>query len=183
MRSRDSFTKPSTPAPSLLLLAWMFAGPLTAPAQEVPALDSLRAEWTAAYEAGDAAAMEDLYTPHAVRMPYDAPAVEGRDAIIDAYRAQFAARSLRPRIVLSPDDVLRLDNLIVERDELRTDHVAIERGRYDEQWSAPDGTVRIHELGKYVAVARRGPDSRWRFMVSIFNRDAAPEVPGGRSDR
>lgn len=131
-------------------------------ANDHPGLAALRASWIDAYEASDTAGMADLYVADAVRMPYDAPAVEGRDAILAAYGVQFESRQLYPRIDLIPESVLVVGA------------IAIERGRYDETLTSRDKSVRIREIGKYVSVARLGDDGRWRFATSIFNRDAPP---------
>jgi uncharacterized protein (TIGR02246 family) len=136
--------------------------PTGPPPESVVGLDRLRADWTAAYETGDAEAMVELYVENAVRMPYDAPAVEGREAIVAAYRASFAGRRLFPEVDLVALDVEVLGD------------TAIERGRYHEVLTSRDGVTRIVEDGKYVSVARRGADDRWRYAISIFNRDAAP---------
>ena len=144
------------------------------PSESVVGLDRLRADWTAAYEAGDADAMVDLYVEDAVRMPYDAPAVEGREAIVAAYRASFAGRRLFPEIDLVALDVEVLGVLGFDRVSLTTFYTVIERGRYNEVLTSRDGSVRIIEDGKYVSVARRGEDGRWRYAISIFNRDASP---------
>lgn len=130
-------------------------------------LEALRSAWVAAYETGDADAMGDLYTPDAVRMPYDAPAVQGRAGIVAAYRSNFANRRLRIRIELIPLGIEFAGEL------------AVERGRYDEEWTTPEGEVRIRELGKYVSILRRGGDGRWRYAISIFNRDAASGAAAG----
>lgn len=139
----------------------LFAQSGTAP-PDTAGLGRLRDAWTAAYQQGRADDMRDLYTEDAVRMPYDAPSVEGRTAIVAAYEAAFTGRGATPRIALSPVDVLDRDGVVVER------------GDYDEQWLGPDGTVRYSEIGKYVSIARRGDDGRWRYEISIFNRDAPP---------
>lgn len=162
-----SWPKPDLPTsraagPGVALLALLVLVPAAA-AQSVaspPRLDQLRDAWTTAYEAGNAAAMSDLYVEQAVRMPYDAPAAEGREAILATYRAQFEARRLTPHIEFTVQDV----DLV--------DRTAIERGRYEEALRSAEGTVRYREVGKYVSVARRGDDGRWRYAISIFNRDA-----------
>lgn len=133
--------------------------------QDRDGLRELGAAWTAAYEAGDAASMEALYTDDAVRMPYDVPAVEGRRAIVDSYAEQFAGRALHPQIELTSVDATIIDDL------------AIERGRYEETWLSATGSVVMEEQGKFVSVSRRGADGRWRYQLSIFNRDAAPSSP------
>lgn len=126
------------------------------------ALDNLRSAYLGAYNTGNADAMESLYTSDAVRMPYDAPAERGRDAIVSGYRRAFAARRFHPELTFIVDQTL-----------VRGD-VAVERGAYrEDQHFGESGPTRI-ERGKYVAVARRGDDGVWRYDTSIFNRDAVP---------
>lgn len=144
---------------------WVLSAAGPGAAQEPSAasgLTALRDAWTRAYEAGETDAMSDLYVEDAVRMPYDAPASRDRYAILAAYRAQFEQRRLHPRIDLTPERVRLLGE------------VAIERGTYDEILTSSDFSVQIHEVGKYVSIAERGADGRWRFAISIFNRDAPP---------
>lgn len=124
------------------------------------AVDVLRAAWTDAYQAGDVAALADLYTADAVRMPYDAPQQVGRDAVLDAYAAGFARRAFDPTIALTPDAI-----------ERRAD-VVLERGRYREILRSRRGPRVLVEEGKYVSLIRRGEDGRWRYAWSMFNRDA-----------
>lgn len=136
-------------------------GPAPARRPAIEGLERLRAAWTRAYEAGDAAALADLYTADAVRMPYDAPSQHGREAIVSAYGASFAGRAFDPAITLTPD----------APPEVRGD-LAIERGTYREILRARQGPQVLVEEGKYVSAARREPDGRWRYAWSIFNRDA-----------
>ncbi|MBA3639112.1 MAG: nuclear transport factor 2 family protein [Acidobacteriota bacterium] len=90
------------------------------------------------------------------------PAVAGRDSIVAAYGMEFERRRLFPRIALIPESVVVVGM------------IAIERGRYDETLASRDESLRVREIGKYVSVARRGDDGRWRLATSIFNRDAPP---------
>lgn len=130
-------------------------------AQDASGLVALRSAYLAAYNHGDAAAMASLYVDSAVRMPYDAPAQHGRDAILAYYRNAFTARRFTPTLSFLVDHVLEQGDL------------AIERGRYREQQRLVTGAARV-EAGKYVSVAVRGGDGRWRYESSIFNRDSAP---------
>ena len=127
-----------------------------------PGLDSLRAAYLAAYDRGDASAMQNLYVPTAVRMPYDAPAQEGREAILAYYRQSFSRRRVDPTLTFTVGRVSVIGDL------------AVERGRYREEWRPRSGRPPRVELGKYVTIARRGEDGRWRYDTSIFNRNAAP---------
>jgi uncharacterized protein (TIGR02246 family) len=125
-------------------------------------LDDLRAAYLAAYNAGDASAMEDLYVAEAVRMPYDAPEQDGRDAVLAYYRSSFANRRFRPTLRLTAGAT-----------EIRDD-LAMERGAYVEILEPPNGGASLTERGKYVTLAREDEDGKWRYVWSIFNRDAAP---------
>lgn len=150
-----------TRLPALVLL--LLATPLRA--QVAPAdtagLGRLRETWIAAYDAGDGAAMEDLYVDDAVRMPYDAPAQVGKRAILDGYAASFARRAMTRDLHFDVAEV-----------EVAGD-LAVERGAYREIMRPKSGGPRVLiEEGKYVTLAARGPDGAWRYRWSIFNRDA-----------
>jgi uncharacterized protein (TIGR02246 family) len=129
----------------------------------------LREQWTAAYQAGDSASMVMFYTPDAVRLPYDAPAQEGRNAIIAAYESSFRERTFVPEIELVPMNVRSLGGEVLER------------GRYREVLRPRGGGRALVEEGKYVSVARPAADGRWRYSLSIFNRDA-PARPLGEPE-
>lgn len=135
--------------------------------QEPPGITELRAAYVRAYDAGDASAMEDLYAADAVRMPYDAPEQDGRDAVLVYYRRAFSSRRLQPTL-----------RLIAHAVETRGE-IVMERGAYVEVLTPPSGGSSRTERGKYVTLARRGEDGRWRYVWSIFNRDAAPKRGGG----
>lgn len=134
-------------------------------ASDAAGLTRLRRSWSEAYQAGDAAAIEELYTADVVRMPYDAPAQVGRHAVMQGYISSFARRSLTPEIELTADEVHITPTL------------AVERGSYHEILRSADGVVRIIEDGTYVSLIRRDSDGTWRYEWSIFNRDAAPSSP------
>lgn len=128
-------------------------------ADDVGGLRVLRESWSDAYNAGQIDPLRDMYTSTAVRMPYDAAAQTGRDSVIAGYARSFATRTHTPRITLTAAQI-----------EIRGD-LAVERGAYDETLT-PRGQGRtLREVGKYVSLARRGADGKWRFEWSIFNRD------------
>lgn len=125
-------------------------------------LDELRSAYLAAYNAGDIEAMAEVYTPEAVRMPYDAPIQNGREAILDAYRQSFGSRRFTPTLTFTADRVRILGE------------IAIERGSYREELRAAGGGQGLLENGKYVVIARSDDDGTWRYETSIFNRDGRP---------
>lgn len=132
-------------------------------------LDRLRQAWIEAYQRGDSGDLMDLYTEDAARMPYDVPQQTGRDAVLAAYEAGFAARAFDPTLTLQVDELLETDGL------------ALERGRYREILRSRSGPQVLVEEGKYVTLVQLGEDGRWRYRWSIFNRDSArPMRPEGR---
>jgi ketosteroid isomerase-like protein len=46
--------------------------------------------WETSFNSGDADAIAALYTEDSIRMPYQAPALEGRDAIVENIKETFA---------------------------------------------------------------------------------------------
>ena len=175
VRPGDTVThKVVSVAPVRLLVAWAPGGegarllggrgggtrvPIVTIADDVGGLRTLREAWSAAYNAGQIAPLVDMYVAAAVRMAYDAPAQVGRDSVLAGYRRSFASRTHMPTILLTAAQI-----------EIRGD-IAIERGAYDETLT-PRGQGRtLNEVGKYVSLARRGADGKWRFEWSIFNRD------------
>jgi ketosteroid isomerase-like protein/quercetin dioxygenase-like cupin family protein len=131
-------------------------------AHDLEGLRTLREQWSQAYQRGDADVLEPLYTRSIVRMPYDAPAEIGRDTVLASYRRAFAGRQMDPTITLTPGEVQVMQD------------IAAERGSYHEVLRQRAGERRFVEIGKYVSLARRGPDGVWRYEWSMFNRDAAP---------
>ncbi len=143
----------------------MHSSPATSIDQQQPTpavriqLDELRARYSTAYDQGDAEAIGTLYADSAIRMPYDAVAQRGRQAIVAAARESFSRRRFAPVLTLAPDDLI-----------LRGD-VAVERGAYHELQRFNSGGA-AREDGKYifVAVSRAGA---WVYLWSTFNRDSA----------
>lgn len=132
-------------------------------------LRQLRERWSAAYQAGDSGAMVNFYTPDAVRMPYDAPAQEGRNAILATYESSFLQRGFVPEIELLPMNVRVIDG------------EAVEYGRYREVLRPRRVGRALLEEGKYLSIARPADDGTWRYSLSIFNRDA-PAAPLDESE-
>jgi uncharacterized protein (TIGR02246 family) len=145
-----------------LLLSWVLGAHSLAAqtsTSDSAGVAKLRQEWVRAYSADDATAMEALYVRDAVRLPYDAPAQTGREAIISGYRASFATRAFTPSIVLQPIEIVWFGNR------------AVERGAYREILTPRNAGPRLLEEGKYVGLMERDGSGRWRYVWSIFNRD------------
>ncbi len=136
-----------------------------APAKEQPATEELAAsyqrtieEWFAAFNAGDAARLADLYAADAVRLPPGQPAVKGRQAILSAFEQEFGAFSSRR--AEGGSEVV----------EFAGDW-AMERGWYTFKGTLREAGREVGESGKYVVVARRRADGAWTIVWEIWNSD------------
>lgn len=73
---------PAVSAAVVLALGLTTAMALPVEAHEVrEAIETANAQWTAAFNRGDAAAVAALYTPDAIVMPPDSDMIRGRQAI------------------------------------------------------------------------------------------------------
>ena len=112
----------------------------------------------AAYNAGDAAAMAELYTEDGALLPPGAARVDGRDGIAALWQGYMDA---------GVQD-LALETLEVED---RGDR-ASEVGTY--RLTAPDGEGgRVAARGKYIVLWQRGDDGVWRLHRDIWNATPA----------
>jgi uncharacterized protein (TIGR02246 family) len=125
-------------------------------AADLAAIRANDSAFTAAANAGDAAAVATVYLADARLLPPNSPPVEGREAVqkfwggfFDAYRARFT--------------------LVSDEVEGRED-LAYLRGHY-----TLDGTPRtkggapLHDEGKFLEILRRQPDGSWRYAVDMYS--------------
>jgi ketosteroid isomerase-like protein len=103
-------------------------------------------------------AIAALYTEHAVVMPPNGGAVEGRAAI----RAFFEAYPALPDFVGTAIDVDGRGDL------------AYVRGTYSFSMPAAAGQPAMADHGKFLEIRRRQPDGKWLMSVDIFNSDVPP---------
>ena len=112
--------------------------------------------WTKAFNSGDIAAIAAGYTEDAVRMPYQMPAVTGRDAIVKNITAARNAGAASAKITL-------------DEGESTGDH-AWGRGRYE----LMDVDGNVIQSGKWLNVSRK-VKGQWLIHRDIWNTDK-PEV-------
>jgi uncharacterized protein (TIGR02246 family) len=145
-------------AAMLLAASTLAAAPLagqTRPdsAADVAAIQALARRFSAAYVAGDAGAMADLYTPDGVIFPERSEAISGRDAIRRYWTLDPGRRITHHRLTATA--------VVVDGDHAY-DHgvyeVAGESG--GKRWG-PSG-------GKYVVVWRR-ERAGWRMQLDMWN--------------
>ena len=132
--------------------------------EDVAAIKAFAPKAVAATNAGDAAALADLYTEDAIHMSPNQPALVGRAAIQSSYQAGFD--QLTQKLTLS------LDEVGVSGDW------AFSRGTYTGAGTpkAGGGPV-VEDNGKFLAIHKRQPDGAWKIHRDIANSDRP--FPGG----
>ncbi len=131
-------------------------------AADEAAVRAASAAWDEAHNAGDVARLMDLYTPSAVSMPYNRPALEGRAAIEADFKAFLQEAT--------PHHSTAIVSVVV------TDDWAIEYGRYRLTVTPKGSGPTTTEAGKHIVVRRR-IDGAWKVHWEIWNTDANPAEP------
>jgi uncharacterized protein (TIGR02246 family) len=121
-------------------------------------IDSLRASYSRAEMAGDAAALGQLYTEDATLDMYGAPRTKGRTGIEAGLAADFAARKY-PVSEITPIAV-----------NVRANDAGSEIGTYHVMHDV-NGAM-DHEWGRYVAGFEKGADGKWRLDYLMFFPDS-----------
>lgn len=123
------------------------------------AIESAAAEWEAAANSGDAAALADLYTADATLLPDGGEIVRGHDAVRQFWGDFLAA--------LPEGATIDLETIAVEG----AGDLAYEIGRFTA--SAGGETL---DAGKYLVVWRHEPDGSWKLTADIWNRNESTEM-------
>jgi len=153
----------------LTMLACAPQAPAPDPAAEAKAaasartaIDEIRAQYGAAENAGDAAAIAAFYTDDGVYLPANMPAASGKAEIQARYEQIFAQISQQGGPTAVSVDI--------------TGDWAIERGTYKGTLTPKAGGAAFEDTGKYVAVFRK-TESGWKVHYLIWNSDLP--MPGG----
>jgi ketosteroid isomerase-like protein len=133
---------------SVLVVAGLVAGPAAA-ADDTAVLKARAAAWEKAYNDGKPEAIADMYAKDGTRMPPNAAAAEGHDAILAQLRQSQEA---------APGVVIMTSHVVAEGD------LGISNGTY--KIKAKDGTV-IDE-GKWVSIGRK-VNGEWTTVRDIWN--------------
>ena len=126
------------------------------PADARAAIESASRAFSAAYVAGDTAAIRQLYTEDAVLLPPGAE-IRGRDGIA----RYFAPGPRRTNLT----HAMRSDAIRV------TGATAVDIGTWTNVWTI-DGGPRQEASGQYLVVWRRDNDGRWRIEYDMWHRPA-----------
>ena len=142
------------------------APPAEAPADPAALKTTIQArekEWSAAYLAGNAAAIAALYTEDGAQIQAAAEAVKGRDAITKAEQAQFDTVAATTREDIT-DEVIPAGNYITEI------------GHYSFAGTHKKTKKAISGSGRYMVLWHKDADGAWRLHRDIGN-DAPAKKP------
>ncbi|MEX2301310.1 MAG: DUF4440 domain-containing protein [Bryobacterales bacterium] len=120
------------------------------------AIVSIREQYEAAENAGDAAALAALWVSDGILLPPNAEAVEGSESIQARYEAQFKQAKVEASI--DGDETVMSGNW------------GFERGTYSIKQTMADGSV-VEDEGKYIVLMTRQPDGGVKVSRLIFNSD------------
>ncbi|MEO8193011.1 MAG: SgcJ/EcaC family oxidoreductase [Gemmatimonadales bacterium] len=137
-----------------------------APADPTALRDTIQArerEWSAAFLAGNAAGVANLYTTDAAQVQARGDWVRGREGITKAMQAQFDTLAVTAREDIT-EEVVPAGDYIVEI------------GHYNYQGTSKPGNAPRSGAGRYMVLWRKDADGVWRLHRDIGN-DAPPKKP------
>jgi uncharacterized protein (TIGR02246 family) len=127
---------------------------------EAEAINKLRSDHSAAYNAGDTAALVGFFTDDAVLMPPNNLVVVGKEAIESRYQLTFTHFTAE-------------HNHLSDEIKVMGDY-AFERGTYEVKMIPKAGGESVQDKGKYIAILQRQPNDTWKFARLIWNSDNPP---------
>jgi uncharacterized protein (TIGR02246 family) len=157
---------------SLSFVALLIAAPLTplaaqdrAAANEADAVRQVGKAWMAYYQAGNYAAIPDLYTEDTVVMPRGRPRIAGREQLRRALGGLAAGR--------------KVDIAITERELSVIGDIAWFVSDFKVTYTSADPQIAPHsEYGRSLIIYRKGQDGQWR-----IHRDMDSPAPMPAAER
>jgi uncharacterized protein (TIGR02246 family) len=137
--------------------------PAASAAADPAPINELRANYLAAYNAGDAAAVAALFADDAISLPDHHAALQGRAAIQEYFEGIFAQYAVT--MTVTPVDTEIIGDL------------AHEHGTYTIQVTPKAGGETVNDDGKYIVILKRGADGVWKIHHDIDNSNRMPETP------
>ncbi len=116
-------------------------------------------EWSAAFQAGDAARIAGLYTEDGAQVQPAGEWSRGREAITTSMKKQLDTLNVTAREDIT-EEVIAAGDYIVEI------------GRYSFTATSKNGNRPVSGAGRYVVVWRKDADGQWR-----LHRDLGTEAP------
>jgi len=143
----------------VLLLVFLAAGCASPPpdttAADLMAINTVRNDYVAAINAGDATRAGLLYTSSAVRMLEHQPALNGTDAIIENYRGSLAA--FKFDMSLSPEETRVAGNW------------GFDRGQFMLHLTPKEGGAMTIDHGKYLVILQKEGPGVWKIAREMMN--------------
>jgi len=150
--------------PLLFVLASCAYPPSTAsfpaPKRESQGIDATRNAYVTAWKAADADRIAELYAEDALVMYPNQPAVIGRGAIRDYFKAFFGE-------LVQKDFALASDEIVI------AGPWAFDRGTYRWQAVPRAGGDPVEDNGKYLVVLQQQTDGTWKIARDMDNSDRA----------
>jgi uncharacterized protein (TIGR02246 family) len=152
----------------ILVLSLAFAGCVAAtekadtskagdPQADKAAIDKVREDFMAAFNAGDAARVGELYTESAIAMGLDRPTLQGRTTITESNRMLFD--QFTAKVTITPTQTKTAGDL------------AYDQGTYTmELTPKAKGGKPVKEEGRYLVVLQREGDG-WKVVADMDNRN------------
>jgi uncharacterized protein (TIGR02246 family) len=128
-------------------------------AESTAPIASMADAFSRAVVGGDPRAVAALFTPDGSELPPGQPAVKGRAAIEQRYRAFFTGPAKVTAFTISPIESAVVGDL------------AYTVGTYVQQLSLADGKTTA-DVGKYVVLLKRA-QGEWKIAYSTYNGDSS----------
>lgn len=122
---------------------------------DTAAVNKVRDEFLASFNAGDAGKVASLYAPDAVVMPSHQPIITGRDGVENYNKTFFEMYTAK--ITISPLET----KVFGDR--------ALDRGTYTIELTPKAGGNPIKDEGKYLILLQRQADGSWKVTHDIDN--------------
>lgn len=151
--AQDAMIEGAAPSTS----AGLFAAPAAAE-QEREGIDKTRSAYVAAWRAGNAGAVAQLYTDDALVLYPDQPAVQGKAAINAYFKTLFAE---------FPQNQFELTSAEIEI----VGPWAFDRGAYRWKGIPRAGGEPAEDNGKYLVILQRQADGEWKVARDMDNSD------------
>jgi uncharacterized protein (TIGR02246 family) len=161
MRTRHAFVAFALAAAAACSAPAPAPGPATG--DDLTKINAVRDGFAAAFNAGDAAKVVDLYTADAVAMPSHHATVTGRDALL-AYNRDFF-NQMSAKVTITPVETTVSGNL------------GYDRGTYTMTVTPKSGGAPMNDQGKYVVVLQKQSDGSWKVTRDIDNSDLPMPAP------
>ena len=144
-------------AATLLVTAFLAAPVLAGSAQQE--IDALNAQWVAAFEAKDFAAIESLMAPDSLLLAPGNPPIEGAKAVVETWKSWGELPNVK--ITFGTQRI----------EAAASGDLAYDYGAYNFAFDTDTGP--FAEKGKYIVVWKK-IDGAWKVAADIFNNNSAP---------